>query len=291
MVDEQWLTQQFEASRGRLRAVAYQMLGSASDAEDAVQEAWLRLHRSDAGEIDNLGAWLTTVVSRVSLDMLRSRGRRREHPLEAAPIGSVLDDVKVLDPEREAILADSVGSALLFILDSLTPVERMSYVLHDMFALSFDEIAEIVGRSPAAVRQLTSRARRRISGREPDGTIDVDRQRQVVGAFLAASREGRFGDLIALLDPDVVLRADAATVAFGAAPEVRTAVAVAETFSGRARAARPAMVDGVPGAVWSVGGVPKVVFEFTVIDDRIVGICMLSEPAALAELELDSVDG
>jgi len=287
MHDEAWLTEQFEGQRARLRSVAYQVLGSSSDAEDAVQEAWLRLHRTDASEIDNLGGWLRTVVCRVSLDMLRSRGRRREDPLEVVPAScSVLDDVKQLDPEREAILADSMGSALLLILDSLQPVERLSFVLHDMFALSFDEIAEIVGRSPAAVRQLTSRARRRISGREPDGSIDVARQRRVVDAFLAASREGRFDDLIALLDPAVVLRADAATVAFGAAPEVRTAAAVAETFSGRAKAARSTLIDGVPGAVWSVGGEPKVVFEFTVVNDRIVAISMVSDGAALAELEI-----
>ena len=286
MPDEAWLTEQFEAQRTRLRAVAYQVLGSGADADDAVQEAWLRLHRVDAGEIENLGGWLTTVVSRVALDMLRSRGRRREDPLETAPSSSVLDVIKPLDPEREAILADSMGSALLLILDSLQPVERLSFVLHDMFALSFDEIAEIVGRSPAAVRQLTSRARRRISGREPDGTLDVARQRRVVDAFLAASREGRFDDLIALLDPAVVLRADAAAVAMGAAAQVRSAQDVAATFSGRAQGARAMLVDGVPGAVWSVRGAPKVVFEFTVVDDRIVAISMVSDPVALGEFEI-----
>src|SRR5256885_15623317 len=242
-----------ENSGTRLRAVAYRMLGSGSEADDAVQEAWLRLSRSGADNVENLGGWLTTVVARVSLDMLRSRKSRREEPIgtqmpDAGPV-----ELNGIDPEREALLADSVGPALLVVLESLAPAERLAFVLHDMFAVPFDEIAPIVGRSPEATRQMASRARRRVQGTDTVPDADVTRRREVVEAFLAASRSGDFAALLALLDPDVVARADEASVRMGSSREVRGAAAVAETFSGRAKAAQPALIDGDPGLVWAVG--------------------------------------
>ncbi|MGN6609108.1 MAG: sigma-70 family RNA polymerase sigma factor [Jatrophihabitans sp.] len=278
------ITERFEAERDRLHAVARQLLGSAADADDVVQEAWLRLHRTDAGEIDNLSAWLTTVVSRLCLDQLRRRAARREDPLDEAPPRA--DDTGP-DPEREALLGDAVGPALVVLLDSLRPVERLSFVLHDVFAVPFDEIAEIVGRSPDAVRQLTSRARRRVQGRRPDGSIDVARQQRVVKAFLEASRHGRFDDLLAVLAPDVVVRADAVAAAMGAEVEIRTAQAVATAYNGRAKALRLALLDGVPGGVWAVAGEVKVAFEFTVVDDRITELVLVADPERLATLEVD----
>ena len=228
MDEHDFLAERFEANRKRLRAVAYRMLGSLSEAEDAVQEAWLRLSRADASRVENLGGWLTTVVARVCLDMLRSRKSRREEPITNAPIVHRQDGV---DPEHEALRADSVGLALLVVLETLTPAERLAFVLHDMFAVSFDEIAPIVDRSPAAARQLASRGRRRVQGSPAMPGIDLNRQREVVDAFLAASRSGDFEALLSMLEPDVVLRADPATVAMGAAAEVRGPAAVAETFS------------------------------------------------------------
>ncbi|MGH8991155.1 MAG: sigma-70 family RNA polymerase sigma factor [Acidimicrobiia bacterium] len=289
MDEHDWRTEQFEAHRGHLRAVAYRMLGSGSEADDAVQEAWLRFSRAGTGGVENLGGWLTTVVGRVCLDMLRSRTARREEPVGArvpdpAPGGPGGDD-----PEHEALLADSVGLALLVVLDTLAPAERLAFVLHDLFAVPFDEIAPIVGRSPAAVRQLASRARRRVQGSAPPDT-DLTRQRAVVDAFLAASRGGDFGALLAVLDPDVVLRADPAAVRMGVAREVRGAAAVAETFAGRARAARPALVDGVPAAVWAPGGRPRVVLGFTIAGGRIVGIDLLADPDRLRHLDLAVLD-
>jgi RNA polymerase sigma factor (sigma-70 family) len=284
MDERDWLARRFEDHRGRLRAVAYRMLGSASEADDAVQEAWLRLSRSDADAVENLGGWLTTVVARVCLNMLEARRSRREEPVGGDlpdPVAHRGDDH---DPEQQALAAEGVGLALLVVLDTLTPAERLAFVLHDLFAVPFEEIAPIVDRSPAAARQLASRARRRVQGAPPPDA-DLARQRAVVDAFLAASREGDFEALLALLDPDVVLRADPAAVRTGAAAEVRGAAAVAGTFSGRAQTARPALVDGAPGAVWAPGGRPRVAFGFTVADGRILAIDLLADPERLALVE------
>ncbi|HEY9378824.1 MAG TPA: sigma-70 family RNA polymerase sigma factor [Jiangellaceae bacterium] len=291
MGEHDWLAEQVAAQRDYLRSVAYRMLGSASEADDAVQEAWLRLSRADPKNIDNLRGWLTTVVARVCMDMLRSRSSRREEPLgihEPEAIGNGSD---MIDPEQEALLADSVGLALLAVLETLTPAERVAFVLHDLFAVPFDEIAPVVGRSPAAARQLASRARRRMQGTKaaPDG--DLTRRREVVDAFLAASRGGDFGALLAVLDPDVVLRADHAAVRMGASPEVRGAAAVAETFSGRARYAQPALVNGAVGAVWAPRGHPRVVFDFTITHGTIVEIVIRADPERLQQLELAILDG
>jgi RNA polymerase sigma-70 factor (ECF subfamily) len=281
MQDE--LAARFEADRAHLRAVAFRMLGSGSEADDAVQEAWLRLSRSDTSEVDNLTGWLTTVVARVSLTMLRSRSRRAE-PVDVLPEAATDGD----GPEDETVLADSVGLALLVVLDTLAPAERLAFVLHDMFAVPFEEIAPIVGRTPAAARQLASRARRRVRGApEPD---DRARRQEVVRAFLAASRGGDFEALVALLDPDAAARADAVAVRMGSAAEVVGAEAVATTFSGRAKAARLALLDGVPGAVWAPGGTPKVVIRFTFDGDRVIGLDMVADPEELARLDIAIVD-
>jgi RNA polymerase sigma-70 factor, ECF subfamily len=289
MDERDWLAERFEAHRTHLRAVAYRMLGSVSEADDAVQEAWLRLSRADTSAVDNLGGWLTTVVARVCLNMLQSRRSRREEPIGAHvpdPVASRRDGI---GPEDEALLAEGVGLALVVVLDTLTPAERLAFVLHDMFDVPFEEVAAIVGRSPAAARQLASRARRRVRGSAPPDA-DLTRQRAVVDAFLAASRGGDFGALLAVLDPDVVLRADPAAVRMGVAREVRGAAAVAETFAGRARAARPALVDGVPAAVWAPGGRPRVVLSFTIAGGRIVGIDLLADPERLRHLDLAVLD-
>jgi RNA polymerase sigma factor (sigma-70 family) len=299
MDEQDWLAERFEATRTHLRAVAYRMLGSVSEADDAVQEAWLRLSRSDTRDVENLGGWLTTVVARVCLDTLRSRKSRGEESLDAHPpdpivrraggTGSEIDPE--IDPERAALLADSVGPALLVILETLAPAERLAFVLHDMFAVPFDEIALIVGRSPAAARQLASRARRRVQGTATVPDTDRTRQREVVDAFLAASRDGDFDALLAVLDPDVVVRADSAAVLAGAASEVRSAREVAETFKGRARAAQPALVDGAAGAVWAPGGRPRVVFAFTIARGKIVAIDLLADPERLSQLDLEILNG
>ena len=281
-----WLAEQFEAERPHLKAVAYRMLGDSTEAEDAVQESWLHLSRSDTGSIENLGGWLTTVVARVCLDMLRSRKSRREESLEADTSEPILDQQEESDPEHEVLMADSVGLALLVVLETLAPAERLAFVLHDMFAMPFDEIAPIVGRSPTAARQLASRARRRIRGAEVMNDADFSRQREVVSAFLAASRSGDFAALLALLDPDVVLRADDAVVQMGADREVRGVANVAETFSGRARVAQLALMDGAVGAVWVRGGQPRVVFNFTIIHSRIVAIDLLADPERLHQIDL-----
>ncbi len=285
MDQHDWLAERFEAHRTHLRAVAYRMLGSASEADDAVQEAWLRLSRSNASGVENLGGWLTTVVARVCLNMLQSRASRREQPQGAHLPDPVAGREDGGDPEHEALLAEGVGLALLVVLDTLTPAERLAFVLHDTFAVPFDEIAPIVGRSPAAARQLASRARRRVQGAASPDT-DLTRQRAVVDAFLAASRGGDFDALLAVLDPDVVLRADHAAVQAGASREVRGAAAVAGAFSGRARAARPALVNGAAGAVWAPGGRPRVVFAFTITRGRIVAIDLLADPERLRRLDL-----
>jgi RNA polymerase sigma factor (sigma-70 family) len=289
-----WLADRFEENRTHLQAVAYRLLGSLTEADDAVQEAWLRLSRSDTSEVENLGGWLTTVVARVSLDMLRSRKSRREEPLDdqlPEQVGSGTGSLEGTDPEYEALLADSVGPALLVILERLAPSERLAFVLHDMFAVPFDEIGPIVGRSPSAARQLASRARRRVQGTSELPDADASRQRAIVEAFLAASRNGDFEALLELLDPDVVLRTDGAPLLASTPRETVGASAVAANFSGRARAAQPALIDGVPGLIWAQGGKPKVVFAFTVSAERIVGIEMLAEPDRIAELDVLVLEG
>jgi RNA polymerase sigma factor (sigma-70 family) len=283
--DDKWLAEQFEENRPHLRAVAYRMLGSQSEADDAVQETWIRLSRSGTDGVENLGGWLTTIVARVCLNMLRSRTTRREDPIDAHRDDAVDRGDDSFDPEREALLADSVGPALLVVLDLLTPAERLAFVLHDMFAVPFDEIAPIVGRTPAATRQLASRARRRVQGADTEIEADRTRQRAVVDAFLAASRSGDFDALLALLDPDVALRADAAAVQAGAT-EVTGAAAVAETFAGRAKAAQPALVDDEVALVWAQGGVPRVVFALTILDGKIAEINMVADPERISELEI-----
>ena len=283
------LADEFEQHRPRLRAVAYRMLGSTSEAEDAVQEAWLRLSRADSTGVQNLGGWLTTVVGRVCLDMLRSRKSRREELMGEHVAEPVVGREDPADPEHQAVLADSVGMALLVVLETLDPDERLAFVLHDLFGVSFDEIAPIVGRNPAAARQLASRARRRVQGATPTGEVDVARQRQIVEAFMAASRDGNLQGLLSLLDPDVVLRADATVVRrprAGAVPEVFGAPEVAAAFSGRARGAQLALLDGVPGAVWLAGGRPRVAFSFKLVGDKIVAIDMLGDPDRLEQLDV-----
>jgi RNA polymerase sigma factor (sigma-70 family) len=286
--DRDLLAQRFETHRDHLRAVALRMLGSSHEADDAVQEAWLRLSRADADAVDNLGGWLTTVVARVCLDMLRARATKREVPPDAAH-----DPVTGTSPEDEALLADSVGLALLVVLDTLTPAERLAFVLHDMFAVPFEEIAPIVGRTPVAARQLASRARRRVQSDPAVPDASAATQREVVAAFLAASREGDFAGLLRLLDPHVVLRADPTVVAlgrsspYGTPAEVRGPDGVAKTFAGRARATRLTLVDGLAGLVWSLRGQPQVVFSFTVRGGRVVAIEMLGDPETLAALDLE----
>ena len=291
MNEHDMLADRFEANRSHLRAVAYRMLGSVSEADDAVQEAWLRLsRRSDPDELDNLRAWLTTVVSRVCLDMLRSRRSRREEPLETHMPEPIVSRADGMDPEQEALLADSVGLALLVVLESLTPAERLAFVLHDMFAVPFDEIATIVDRSPEAARQLASRARRRVRGTAPEPDVDLARQREVVDAFLTASRVGDFEALVALLDPDVVLRADGP----GAPRHLRGAPAVvsqARRYARLARFARPALVNGTAGVVVAPGGRPFAVMGITVAQGRIVEIDIFADPKRVRELDLTVLDG
>jgi RNA polymerase sigma factor (sigma-70 family) len=286
MDEHDWLAGRFEEHRNHLRAVAYRMLGSFSDADDAVQEAWLRLSRADTSAVENLGGWLTTIVARVSLNMLQSRKARREEPMGAHLADEIRGGADGASPEYEAVLADSVGLALLVVLDTLTPAERLAFVLHDMFAVPFEEIAPIVERSPAATRKLASRARLRVQGADTAQDTDLTRRREIVGAFLAASRNGDLGALVAVLDPDVVLRADQTAVRMGSEAEVRGVTAVAGFFSGRAQAARLALVDGVAGAVWATGGRPRVVFGFTITDGRISAISLRGDPALLRELDL-----
>lgn len=291
MDERDYLAERFEAKRAHLRAVAYRMLGSLSEADDAVQEAWLRLSRSEASAIENLGGWLTTVVARVCLDMLRSRKSRREEPLGAESREPIARPAMGIDPEHEALLADSVGPALLVVLETLAPAERLAFVLHDMFGVPFEEIAPIVGRSPTAARQLASRARRRVRGTAAAPDVDRTSQRDVVAAFLAASREGDFDALLRLLDPGVVLRSDEAAVTAGAPKQVLGAPAVAETFKGRARVAQLALIDGAVGAVWAPGGRRRVVFGFKVKDGKIVEIDLLADSARLEQLDLVVLDG
>ncbi|MEJ8650910.1 sigma-70 family RNA polymerase sigma factor [Streptomyces sp. MS1.AVA.3] len=293
MNDHEWLAERFEENRSHLRAVAYRMLGSVSEADDAVQEAWLRLSRSGVSGVENLGGWLTTIVGRVCLDQLRTRKARREAPLDFHVPEPIVGRLDTVDPEQEALLADSVGLALLVVLEALAPAERLAFVLHDMFAMPFDEIAPIVDRTPAAARQLASRARRRVQGAAPAPDTDLARQREVVDAFLAASRGGDFEALLAVLDPDVVLRADAGDAPEGVSKLVRGARAVVEqalTFSRFAAFARPALVNGAPGLVTARGGRPFSVMGFTLAHGKIVEINILADLARLSRLDLTILD-
>jgi RNA polymerase sigma-70 factor (ECF subfamily) len=294
-VDEHdWLAERFEANRTHLRAVASRMLGSRSEADDAVQDAWLRFSRSDTGGVENLRGWLTTIVARSCLDMLRSRTSRREEPFGADLPDPIVSQQDGSDPEHEALLADSVGPAMLVVLETLAPAERLAFVLHDMFAVPFDEIAHIVGRSPAAARQLASRARRRVQGAATVPDVDLTHQREVVDAFLAASRDGDLDALVALLDPDVVLRADRSAVPGGASREVRGAPTVAKqalTFSRRrARAAQPALVNGAVGIVVAPHGRLFAVLGFTITRGKIVEIDVIADPEHLHQLDLAVLD-
>jgi RNA polymerase sigma factor (sigma-70 family) len=282
MAEKNFLGEKFEANRAHLRAVAYRMLGSRSEVDDAVQEAWLRLSRSDTGDIENLSGWLTTVVARVCLDMLRSRKSRCEEPFGP----HVPEPVASQESEYEADMADSIGTALLVVLETLAPAERLAFVLHDMFAVPFDQIAPIVGRTPAAARQLASRARRRVQGAPAVSDTDVSRQRKVVDAFLAASRGGNFEALLAVLDPDVVFRADHAAVRMGGQAEIRGAAAVAETFKGRAQAAKPALIDGAVGLAVIMGGQLRIALNLTIARDRIVEIEAVADPERLRQFDL-----
>lgn len=292
MDEKDFLAERFETHRTQLRAVAYRMLGSLAEADDAVQEAWLRLVRSDSDGIENLGGWLTTVVGRVCLDMLRSRTSRGEEPLDVRVPDPLVGHVEAIDPEHQAMLADSVGLALLVVVQTLGPAERLAYVLHDMFAVPFDEIAPMVGRTPAAARQLASRARRRVQGAATVPDADLTRQRKVVDAFLAAARDGDFDALVAVLDPDVVLRAD--TGGEAAAKVVRGAAAVAGqalTFQRVSQSARPALVNGAAGIVTTVDGRPVAVLGFTVTDGKVTAIDILADPERLGRLEVEDLDG
>jgi RNA polymerase sigma factor (sigma-70 family) len=290
MDEHDWLAEQFEAYRSHLQAVAYRMLGSLSEAEDAVQESWLHLSRSDTSGVENLGGWLTTVVARICLDMLRSRNSRREEPLEASVPEPITSRESGIDPEHEALLADSVGLALLVVLDTLSPAERLAFVLHDIFAVPFDEIAPIVERSETAARQLASRARRRVRGAARVQDADLTYQREVVDAFLAASRTGNFEALLAVLDPDVVFRHDLTAVPAGASREVRGATAVARQFSRRAQGARPALVNGAVGVVVARHGRLFLVLNLTVTRGKIAEINVVADPERLRQLDLAVLD-
>jgi RNA polymerase sigma factor (sigma-70 family) len=288
MDDGNWFVEQFEKNRGHLRGVAYRMLGSLSEADDAVQETWLRLSRSDAGNIQNLSAWLTTVVARVCLDMLRSRTAQAEEPLETH-LASVAKKPSTRDTEQETLLADSVGVALLVVLDRLKPAERLAFVLHDVFAVPFEEIAAIVDRTPEAVRQLASRARRRVQAKESDVSVNLSEQRKVVDAFLTALQNGDFEGLVAVLDPDVVVHIDPAAGAPGAPRELRGArnwAHGAVAFSHVARFAQPALIDGSVGIVVAPQGKLSRVLRFTIANGRIVQAEIIAEPARLRELDL-----
>jgi RNA polymerase sigma-70 factor (ECF subfamily) len=293
MDENEWLTERFEEHRTRLRAVAYRMLGSVSEADDAVQEAWLRLNRADTSGVENLAGWLTTVVARVCLNMLRSRERRREEPLDVHVPDPIISNENGVDPEHEALLADSVGLALLVVLESLTPAERLAFVLHDMFAVPFEEIAPMIERSPAAARQLASRARRRVQGQATAPDPDLARQRDVVDAFFAASRAGDFDALVAVLDPDVVLRSDGGL----ARPRQTLVIHGAQAVAGQALASarlspfvRPALINGAAGVVVAAHGRPLFVMAFTVAGGKIVAIDVLADPDRMHQLDLAVLD-
>jgi RNA polymerase sigma factor (sigma-70 family) len=290
MDEHDWLAERFQEHRPRLRAVAYRMLGSTSEADDAVQEAWIRLSRSKAGEIDNLEAWLVTAVGRVALNMLRSRNARREEPLGAHLPDPIVDRTDGIDPEHEALLADSVGLALLVVLETLTPAERLAYVLHDMFSVPFDEIGAILGRSPDAARQLASRGRRRIRGADTTPDADPAAQQEVVEAFLAAARDGDFDALVAVLDPDIVERVDAGS---GILVEVRGAESVARRAMAASQlglVARPVLVNGAAGWVALLDGEVYAIAALTLQNGRIAAMDILLDPARLARLDLTAFD-
>jgi RNA polymerase sigma factor (sigma-70 family) len=293
MNDQDWLAERFEANRSHLRGVAYRMLGSLPEADDAVQEAWIRLSRTDTSDVDNLRAWLTTVVGRVCLNMLRSRKVRREAPLETHLPDPIVSPEEGMDPELEALLGDSVGLAMLVVLDSLAPAERVAFVLHDVFGVPFDEIGPIVGRTPTAARQLASRARRRVRG-APVPDVDLDAQWAVVDAFLAASRAGDFGRLLAVLDPEVVLRSDGGGARPGLMSLVHGAQPVAEqamSFRRFADSATRVLVNGIPGGVaWEPDGSPFAVLAITVRGGRIIRIDVLADPERLGQLDLTLVN-
>src|SRR5918995_5390157 len=291
--NQDWLAQRFETHRAHLRRVAYRMLGSLSEADDAVQETWLRLSRIDADEVENLGGWLTTVVARVSLNILRSRRSRPEEPLDVRMPEPIVDRADGTDPEHEALLADSVGMALLVVLEALNPAERLAFVLHDMFAVPFDEIAPILDRSPEAARQLASRARRRVQAGHTMPDADLVTQREVLDAFLAAAREGDFKALLEVLDPDVVLRADRGAVSLGAASVTRGAAGVARGALAFARLdidVRPALVNGAVGTVTLLDGRPFAIAGFTIRNRRIVEMDVLADPDRLTQLDLMILD-
>jgi RNA polymerase sigma factor (sigma-70 family) len=285
MEKHDWLAETFEAQRPHLQEVAYRLLGSSSEAEDAVQEAWLRLSHSDTNSVQNLRAWLTTVVARISLNMLRSRNSRREQFLEAAELEPGAGEPGVTDPEQEALMADSVGLALLVVLDTLSPAERLAFVLHDIFAVPFDEIAPLVERSETATRQLASRARRRMHGSAREAPDDLSANRELVDAFLAASRAGNFDALLALLDPDIVYRADFR----GKSQVVRGATAVARqgrAFVRLARFAQPVLVNGAVGVVVAPYGRLRYVAQFTITGGKIAQIHVMADPAVLRQWHL-----
>jgi RNA polymerase sigma factor (sigma-70 family) len=293
MDEREWMAERFEEHRTRLRAVAYRMLGSLGEADDAVQEAWLRLSRTDSSEIENLGGWLTTVVARVALKMLRSRNLRREEPLGVHLPEPIIDRVDRMDPEHEALLADSVGLALLVVLETLSPPERLAFVLHDIFAVPFDEIATIVDRSPQAARQLASRARRRVQAENTAPDADLKAQREVVEAFLAAAHDGDFDRLVAVLDPDVVLRVDLGPLLVGGSREVRGAAAVARqamTYSQLGILTQPALINGAAGSVSFRDGRPFSIGGVIVRGGKIVEMDILADPARLRELDLSVLD-
>ena len=280
-MDAEWLEERFEQERPRLLAVAFRLLGSRYDAEDAVQEAWLRLNRADSRGVDNLSGWLTTVVARIALDLLRKRGVRA-----AASLDEVAPAEQAVDPSVDIEVVDAVGSALSVVLDQLSPPERFAFVLHDVFGLQFDELGVILDRTPNATKQLASRARNKLRGAHPSSPQDRHAQRQVVDAFLAAARQGDFDRLIALLHPDVVLDPDAAAIRMGAPSPTRGATAVAKVFEGRALAARAALVDGSIGIAWMVNDRPRVVWDVFVDDRKIVHIDMHADPDTIAALEV-----
>ena len=293
MDESQWLSERFEEHRPRLRGVAYRMLGSVSEADDALQDAWLRVSRADTGRVENMGGWLTTVVARVCLNMLRARQRRREDPLDVYVPDPIVSSERGVDAESEALLADSVGLALMVVLETLTPAERLAFVLHDMFGVPFGEIAPMLDRTPTAARQLASRARRRVRGEPTAPDPDLSRQREVVDAFFAASRNGDFDALVTVLHPDVVLRSDGGT----ARPQLSLVIHGAENVAGQAVLAsrmspfvRRALINGAAGAVIVPRDRPVSVMAFTVADARIVAIDVLSDPERLRQLDLTVLD-
>jgi RNA polymerase sigma-70 factor (ECF subfamily) len=283
MAGTDWVVEQFEENRPRLQAVAHRMLGSRAEAEDAVQEAWLRFGGTDTGAIDNLGGWLTTVTARVCLDRLRRRQARPEHEARPPISEDLPGDVGV---EDQALLAESVGAALVVVLDSLGPAERVAFVLHDVFAVPFDEVAEVLDRSPDATRQLASRARRRVQRRTPAGDVDPARQRDAVEAFLRAAQGGDFEGLLRVLHPDVVLQPDAAALRMGALRETHGARGVAEALAGGAKAASLAVIDGLAGLVWAPAGRVRGVIRFTVTDGRVTGIDVVGDAERIEDLEV-----